>query len=822
MNSRHRNINSAMASTCDWLFEHRVYHDWMRDEEISKHHGFLWIKGKPGTGKSTIMKLALEKIKRDRPDCFMFSYFFNARAPGELENSALGLYRSVVHQFLVALPSIRKSFVDQFSSMIIQEEGVRGDVVSVAEWTSVELQEFLIEVSRQSASLRICLFVDSLDEGDQQDVRNMVGFLEDLTQHGTQSCSDNVIRVCFSSRHYPLITVKQGLSLVLEHEPSHVEDIRKYIDTKLVIDEHATKTTLGPQIEKRSGQIFLWVVLVVPILNAMHDRGASKSILLVHLETLPQGLHDLFKQVLFKSKSDIATTILLFQWLLFAFDPLSPQEIYSAITMDARSPLSHHEEPILRTIEKYLLNSSRGLIEIVNPSSTSGAVQFIHETVRDFLLSPDGLATLEASLEKNLKGNSHEALRRCCQQKIEEFAAVHSNLREAKTKTIEIKAYVVQRLSQYGISSYAVSHIFHHADHAQRHGVEQTKFLADLDVQTGTLFIEILRQCTIFDITDLHLQPDQMRDHKKFSLLSILVHKTNVQYDDLIECMIDQTTDVDLVDQEFGTVLQAACALGNTRIAKRLIEAGADINAHGGEYDNALIAAILRGDDEMVELVSGCTAPTSEQRLWWALHTVLAFADEWQQVSRRVELLLSRSGTASKVMSEFVREYAVSVYKEKDDKVLQQMLARAERGSSAGDLTLEPSLAESSISMPGSDFLIEALGQGQLEVAEALLEGSCALSGTFQYRDETDSDDSLLCKAARGGFVEVVRVLLRSGGETDKSREMAYQAALMKGHEGVATLLQAPLRLVIPPRKGLRNSFTRARRSFLSKSYHEN
>lgn len=36
---------------------------WTDDIDTRNHGGFLWIKGKPGCGKSTIIKGALESIK---------------------------------------------------------------------------------------------------------------------------------------------------------------------------------------------------------------------------------------------------------------------------------------------------------------------------------------------------------------------------------------------------------------------------------------------------------------------------------------------------------------------------------------------------------------------------------------------------------------------------------------------------------------------------------------------------------------------------------------------------------------------------------------
>lgn len=102
---------------CKWLFRHERFRAWEDESRMEEHNGFLWIKGKPGCGKSTIMKEALAWTNRNQSNrkCITISYFFNARAPDSLENSSLGLYRSLVHQILLAIPNLVTHFCGMFS-----------------------------------------------------------------------------------------------------------------------------------------------------------------------------------------------------------------------------------------------------------------------------------------------------------------------------------------------------------------------------------------------------------------------------------------------------------------------------------------------------------------------------------------------------------------------------------------------------------------------------------------------------------------------------------------------------------------------------------
>ena len=85
IDARHMTIKKAHAKTCKWLLKNSEYQDWLNDDKLSEHNGFIWIKGKPGTGKSTIMKFALAHVKRTTNE-IVLSFFFNARGEALKKN----------------------------------------------------------------------------------------------------------------------------------------------------------------------------------------------------------------------------------------------------------------------------------------------------------------------------------------------------------------------------------------------------------------------------------------------------------------------------------------------------------------------------------------------------------------------------------------------------------------------------------------------------------------------------------------------------------------------------------------------------------------
>ena len=54
--ARQDNINQELEGTCNWISQHPMYVQWLKKENVTSHAGLLWIKGKPGAGKSVIVK----------------------------------------------------------------------------------------------------------------------------------------------------------------------------------------------------------------------------------------------------------------------------------------------------------------------------------------------------------------------------------------------------------------------------------------------------------------------------------------------------------------------------------------------------------------------------------------------------------------------------------------------------------------------------------------------------------------------------------------------------------------------------------------------
>src|SRR5579862_559965 len=167
---RQKNIQKALDHTCNWLFSTPQYYDWIKRKNIEGHYGLLWIKGKPGAGKSTLMKEALRRAEVEvaGTSTTTAGFFFNARGTEQLEKTPLGLFRSILHQVLQQDLRTLSYFVPKYLKRKATESHV--------EWHQEDLQELLFETYTTSESKPALVFVDALDECDENEVRQLVDF----------------------------------------------------------------------------------------------------------------------------------------------------------------------------------------------------------------------------------------------------------------------------------------------------------------------------------------------------------------------------------------------------------------------------------------------------------------------------------------------------------------------------------------------------------------------------------------------------------------------------------------------------------------------
>jgi ankyrin repeat protein len=453
MDDRLATIATAHSKTCEWLFQRGEYRAWRDSAALSTNCGFLWLKGKPGAGKSTIMKRAQHYGEQEHGG-LVISFFFNARGV-ELQRSTQGMYRSLIHQLLKkrmeqlsALPIHEGHFLHFKLLESLVERSPQRRIPASQNWPTELLKDMLqdlvlafspaqvarcfdasvvhgcaetAETYRDSvlalAQTQVTCYVDALDECETDDARDMIDFLGTLRATAAQANVD--FRVLLTSRHYPHITFEACQELILDGQAGHEADIADYIRNKLRIGESKLARDIQVIIRARASGVFLWVVLVIRIMNELYDRGQIRR-LRQRLDAIPSGLHELFEEILQGDTQDSEERLLVFQWLLFSKRPLKLDEFYDAVTgsleldVDVEDREQNHVSE--DDMKRFLLDASKGLAEMTE--SRDPTVQFIHESVKDYLLDT-GLVLLKPSLGTGVVVKCHIELQERCRHHLE-------------------------------------------------------------------------------------------------------------------------------------------------------------------------------------------------------------------------------------------------------------------------------------------------------------------------------------------------------------------------------------------------------------------
>ena len=568
-------IGKAHGETCQWLFERDEYKAWRDPDKRHLHHGFFWIKGKPGTGKSTIMKCAYNRGLNEFSDDVILSFFFNARG-AQLQKSTEGMYRSLLCQLLERMPQLAASLPRRDCERL-QKPG----------WPIELLKDVLQEALLLVNSARLTCYVDALDECQDEDARGMIEFFDML---GTSAANANVsVYILLSSRHYPQIHIPKCQQLILERQSDHGSDIIRYIESKLEIGSSATARDIKSTLLRKASGVFLWVVLVVQILNEHKRRGLVHE-LKQRADDIPKDLDELFAEILRSGPSEVPYTSSMLQLIAFASRPLTREEVYHAVLYSE----SQHETASLvdatqDDMEQFIVNCSKGLAEMTKGMYPT--VQLIHESVRNHLLDT-GLKIAVSAPCDNLPAWCHENLKDLCLSYVRTSALAllqhpdHGQKEHLSDHFMNINKLKRQTSTTHPFLDYALDGVITHAQQAHREGHPQHAYIRTFPLDAWIRLHNILAASH---------NPRLSRDA---TLLYILVTKGVLQ---LVQLIIEDTVWQPVagnlaLNEQHRTLLGAATDRGDYEMLDKLLVMGVPATSEAKDGQSCLTLAISKSD----------------------------------------------------------------------------------------------------------------------------------------------------------------------------------------------------------------------------------
>jgi ankyrin repeat protein len=788
------------------------YIDWLERRNISKHKGLLWIKGKPGSGKSVMMKQMLMQAETNQLSASVINFFFNARGTAA-ERKPIGLFRSLLHQLFRRQRPLLANFLPKFRTK-------RDTLKAGWEWQEGELSEYLSDVVTSAQVSSMIVFIDALDECEHEsDIRRLVMFFSKLTSSAVSSnCKLNV---CMSSRHYPHISISGCEEIFMERW--NTPDILKYVESELRLEDVMGRTFQEEVSEKASG-VFLWVVLVVASLVKEKDEGRTVREMRQTLKAVPEELHQIFTGY-FKTVSarDRLKTLKLMELVLFAQRPLTIMELNCALAFSAELPHKSHRSwqnsddyaDSERQIERRFRTLSKGLLEFKDLSastfdryhgderdaSTRCVVQFIHESIRDFLLHHNGLQIIGSTSSQHSLGRSQDLMVRTCINYLS-IEELHSAYRET-TSTNELlleddreyAALAKKKFQQYHFWNYAVRWLFTHVSEAEAGGIDQRYLARVLHSDSNSLF-QVWRcfydWLMVADYKEVQ-GPETMLLHiasehgvrscvaellssaispnvKGGRFLFALIAAASQGHHSTVQLLLKNGAEMEVKDKSGQTALHWAAHGGHLEIVRLLLGEGMSVMLRDIYGVTALHAAVSRGKERTTRLLINAGADTTVKYKNGA--TVLHKIATQREVSEDMVQLLIDTGVDTAAKDQDMRT-ALHLAAQNGHRNMVRLLLRSGADVAAKDRGKQTALHS-------------AAEHGHLEVINQLIKSN--MDPSAQDKDGRQP----IHLAAQNGYLEVVNRLVALNADPsarDNEGQQPIHAAAQRGHLKVVNRL---------------------------------
>ncbi|KAK7749566.1 hypothetical protein SLS53_000142 [Cytospora paraplurivora] len=301
LDGRFATVEDNSSRTFEWVFnpDKAPLFNWLQDENQS----LFWINGKPGCGKSTLMRFI---AKDHRTEEFLnlhhpisssvdikAHHFFHDRGT-ILQKSLEGLLRSILIQFIRTMPRLA-----WLLTPVLQNKMLSRDI-----WKISELQRCLyLLLNQNDHDVRVFLLLDALDEYDGQP-DFICSFLKELVKPRD---SRTTVKLLFSSRPWNIFLEQFQSAPQIKVQDYNSIDIRYYCENIVREAETAVRERLGPlipEIVERSSGVFMWVKLIVQDLYMAAYQEQDTAQIQDLLQSLPSDLSDYYAAIIQKIDHD--------------------------------------------------------------------------------------------------------------------------------------------------------------------------------------------------------------------------------------------------------------------------------------------------------------------------------------------------------------------------------------------------------------------------------------------------------------------------------------------------------------------------------------
>ncbi|KAI1121905.1 hypothetical protein F5Y10DRAFT_255336 [Nemania abortiva] len=459
ISDRKAQICDAYGTSFNWILDPSVdtrgygasFRHWLSNHESSNSRSLFWLHGKPGAGKSTLMKFVSTSLEKYREDSTTIASFFFHATGTPIQKNSNGLLRSFLLQIIAQNSGIvSKIAPSRWEALVLFGEDPKP-------LDMAELQQMLISaLGQRPARSKTFLFIDGLDEYENH------GSYFEILELILKLTAYPGVKICISSRPLPQLqdVIDSAPSITLENCTR--ADIKEVVTSKIEAQLSITlepsislsfKETVAHELTRKASGCFLWVVLVVNSLQRDLADGKGVSDLLHFVNDVPTELDELFRIFLGKldaSRPFMASTM---RFIVLSQEPLSPLR-FSFMEMDfpefvMRQKISSLPRETLRlqtqkSIEK-IVSESKGLLEVSLPESYDilegegtgtchTRIDLIHRSLREFLEAESALSASSSNHKED-----YDLAARYCAASLSILKI--STISDINARTVSIEAF---------------------------------------------------------------------------------------------------------------------------------------------------------------------------------------------------------------------------------------------------------------------------------------------------------------------------------------------------------------------------------------------
>ncbi|KAK5080510.1 hypothetical protein LTR24_008500 [Lithohypha guttulata] len=295
MSARRMQLAQDPAQHVEWVWKQKAHSgvgfvDWLGSESP-----MFWITGKPGSGKSTLMKYVADSTRtRDflpaHPDrqWLVVHFYFDFRAGSGTANSVDGLLKSMLFQLA------RQS---DDAADAIRHDPKGADYHEVR--STLDRQELLhlLQVSTSAILPKhdICGFVDALDEFSGHSL-DLLRLMDSLIHHG-------VSKICVASRPEFILAQYLGDRPHLEMQAYNFRTIQAYVKDVLQqipaqVHPNVSLAELTIDVVQAAEGVILWARLAMYHLVQSVISGETKEEIYQALNEFPRELNGVYERLL--------------------------------------------------------------------------------------------------------------------------------------------------------------------------------------------------------------------------------------------------------------------------------------------------------------------------------------------------------------------------------------------------------------------------------------------------------------------------------------------------------------------------------------------